>query len=262
MRISERVYLVGSEQFGLSHPLDCSCYLLDGGSGLALIDAGLGLGVDDIITNIRSAGFQPEQLTDILITHAHAGHWGGAHDIRRLTKARIWVHELGADAMADITNDRGIQLNMLHQRYPAGFTPSAVAADRTFRDGDIIRVGNLEIRAILVQGHTKDSTCFQFRDGDKTGLITGDVVFYGGRLGLLNLDGFSMDDYRRDIQKLAGLGVDMLLPGHGVFMLRRGQIHIDRAIEKLGDFVMPETFFETNELMWSKDYLHRMSGGQ
>ena len=57
MQISEHIYLVGSEQFGLSHPLDCSCYLIDGGSAVALIDAGLGLGVDDIIANIAAAGF-------------------------------------------------------------------------------------------------------------------------------------------------------------------------------------------------------------
>ena len=36
MRIGEHLYLVGSEQFGLSHPLDSNCYLIDGGSALAL----------------------------------------------------------------------------------------------------------------------------------------------------------------------------------------------------------------------------------
>ena len=44
------------------------------------------------------------------------------------------------------------------------------------------------------------------------------MVFYGGRLGLVNLDGCSLDDYRRDIAKLADLNVDSLMPGHGVFM--------------------------------------------
>jgi glyoxylase-like metal-dependent hydrolase (beta-lactamase superfamily II) len=96
-------------------------------------------------------------------------------------------------------------------------------------------------------------------DGSKRALFTGDVVFYGGKLGLLNLEGFSLDDYRRDIHKLANLDVDMLLPGHGVFTVRRGQNHIKRAIYKLSDFVMPETFFETNEFMWDRDYLRLMS---
>ena len=32
-----------------------------------------------------------------------------------------------------------------------------------------------------------------------------------------------MADYRRDIHKLANLEVDVLLPGHGVFVLRAGK---------------------------------------
>ena len=118
MQISEHIYLVGSEQFGLSHPLDCSCYLIDGGSALALIDAGLGLGVDDIVANIAAAGFDPQALTHILITHAHAGHWGGALELRRRLGAQIWVHELGAPAMVNTADDPGIQLNIKFNRYP------------------------------------------------------------------------------------------------------------------------------------------------
>lgn len=259
MRISEHIYLVGSEQFGLSHPLDCSCYLIDGGSALGLIDAGLGLGVDDILANIKAEGFDPQALTHILITHAHAGHWGGAFELRKRLGAEVWVHEFGVAAMVNIDDDPGIQRNIQFKRYPAGFVPLPCPPEHIFSDGEIITIGNLEVQAVLVQGHTKDSTCFLLDDSRKRALFTGDVVFYAGKLGLLNLDGFSMDDYRRDIHKLADLSIDMLLPGHGVFTVNRGQNHIKRAIYKLNDFVMPETFFETNEFMWDKDYLRIMS---
>ena len=82
MRISDHVYLVGSDQFGLSHPLDSSCYLLDGGSSLGLVDGGLGLGVDDILANVEASGFDSKKISHVLITHAHAGHWGGAALLR------------------------------------------------------------------------------------------------------------------------------------------------------------------------------------
>ena len=91
MQISEHVHLVGSEQFGLSHPLDCSCYLLDGGSALGLVDSGLGLGVDDILANVASAGFDSGKITHLLITHAHVGHWGGAALFRERTGAEVWA---------------------------------------------------------------------------------------------------------------------------------------------------------------------------
>jgi len=50
-------------------------------------------------------------------------------------------------------------------------------------------------------------------------------------------------------------GLSHPLDGRNVFVLRRGQVHIKRADHKLSDFVMPETFFETNEFMWERDYL-------
>jgi hypothetical protein len=51
----------------------------------------------------------------------------------------------------------------------------------------------------------------------------------------------------------------MLFPGHSVFVLKNGQKHINRALRKLADFVLPESFFETNEFLWQKDYTTSMS---
>ena len=90
MKISDNLYLVGSEQFALSHMLDCNCYLMDYGDGLALVDTGLGLGVDDIAGNIRNSGFDLKSLTHILLTHTHLGHWGGAQRLREMSGAAIW----------------------------------------------------------------------------------------------------------------------------------------------------------------------------
>jgi hydroxyacylglutathione hydrolase len=96
MKLSSHVHLVRSEQFGLSHPLDCNCYLIDGGLELGLIDTGLGLGYEDILANITNAGFQLERLRHIVLTHSHIGHWGGADAIRRRTGATVWAPENGA----------------------------------------------------------------------------------------------------------------------------------------------------------------------
>ena len=259
MQISEHIYLVGSEQFALSHPLDCNCYLIDGGNELGLIDTGVGLGVDDLLTNIDDAGFNPKDLTHVIVTHSHLGHWGGAREIRERTGAKVFAPALARPLMEDVMSEPGVQLNVKFGRYPSGFEPRSCPPDVTFGDGDKIKIGNVELKMILVQGHTKDSTCIVLDDSGKRCLFTGDVVFYGGKIGLLNMDGCSMDDYRRDIQKLADLQVDRLLPGHGVFVLKNGQKHIKRAIYKLSDFVLPESFFEVNEFSWDKDYLRLMS---
>jgi hydroxyacylglutathione hydrolase len=254
MQISDKLYLVGSEQFAISHLLDCNCYLLDCGGGLALVDTGLGFGVEDIVQNIVDCGFRLQDISHILITHAHLGHWGGAARLRDLTGAEIWAPAAARHWMEHPDEDRTIHQNLEHGRWPADLDLRPCSPDHVLSDGDSIRVGQCEIRAIVVQGHTKDSTCFLWEFGGRRALFTGDVVFYSGTIGLINAEGSSLDDYRRDMPKLGSLGVEQLLPGHSVFMLRNGQKHLDRAIRKLADFVLPEMFFETNEFMWQSDY--------
>jgi glyoxylase-like metal-dependent hydrolase (beta-lactamase superfamily II) len=258
MQISKRMHLVGSDEFGLSYPIDCNCYLINAGEELALVDTGLGPGVADIAANIKAAGFSLDSLRHILITHAHIGHFGGADELRAMTGAKVWAPALGASAMENIREDAAIRLNFEFGRYPRDFEPRPCRPDGVIHDGDRITIGDVEVTAILVQGHTKDSTCFYFQDESKRVLCSGDVVFYAGKIGLVNLEGCSMSDYRRDIHKLAELPVDMLLPGHGVFVIRGGFKHIRRAARKLSDLVLPETFFEGNEFTWDKDYLETM----
>jgi hydroxyacylglutathione hydrolase len=162
--------------------------------------------------------------------------------------------------MTELKDDSSIQSHLRFGRYPAGFVPQPCHPDHTFTDGDVLTIGHCELRIISTAGHTKDSTCFLFEDDGRRGLLTGDVVFYSGKIGLLNLEGCSLSDYRRDIRKLESLDIDILLPGHGVFVLRRGQKHIQRAIQKLCDFIVPPSFFEENEFMWDREYLRTMAG--
>ncbi|MCC6492774.1 MAG: MBL fold metallo-hydrolase [Pirellulales bacterium] len=259
MQITRHLYLVGSEQFGLSHLLDCNCYLIDYGRGLALVDTGLGLGVDAILDNLRSHGLDPRRLSHILLTHTHLGHWGGAAGLREATGAEIWAPEAGRHWMEHVEEDRTIQQNLQFGRWPQELSPRSCSPDVTFADGRRLELGDGRATLVSVQGHTKDSTCILWELGGKRALFTGDVVFYAGLIGLINADGSSLEDYRRDLPKLADLRVDMLLPGHSVFVLRDGQKHINRALRKLQDFVLPESFFETNEFMWQNDYVRSLS---
>lgn len=221
---------------------------------MALVDAGLGLGAKEICENICKEGFDPNDLGRVIITHAHLGHWGGAPYFRDEYASQVWVSALGAERLIEL-KDPGLPIAMKFNRYPPDFKPRACPVDRTMADGNRIPVGSLELQAILVQGHSKDSMCFLLVENGKRALFSGDTVFYGGRIGLVNLEGYSFEDYRRDIHKLADLNIDMLFPGHGVFVLSRGQKHVYRAIHQLSDFVLPDSFFESNEFVWQKEYL-------
>lgn len=255
MKIAESLYLVGSEQFGLSHPLDCNCYLLDSGGTRVLIDTGLGLGVEDILQNVSDLGFAPDSIRHVIVTHSHIGHWGGADEIRRRTAACVWAPAGAENGMQDIDTDRAIRINYEFGRYPAGFVARPCCPDKLFSDGQEMDLDGVRLRAIRTGGHTPDSTCLLLQMQNRRALFTGDFLFYGGRLGLTNLEGCSLEEYRSNIHKIAAVHTDALFPGHGVFVLRRGNKHIQRAVRKLGDLVMPPTFFEENELIWDREYL-------
>jgi glyoxylase-like metal-dependent hydrolase (beta-lactamase superfamily II) len=65
--ICDRVYVVGGP--GLSAPEDAFVYLVDAGSELVAIDAGVGYGIRKIEDNIRSLGFEPAQIWHVIATH-------------------------------------------------------------------------------------------------------------------------------------------------------------------------------------------------
>ena len=58
MKLSRRTHLIGSglNGFSLSHPLDCHVYLVDGGSELAVIDAGGGGAPERLVAEIERDG--------------------------------------------------------------------------------------------------------------------------------------------------------------------------------------------------------------
>ncbi|MCX6000363.1 MAG: Zn-dependent hydrolase, partial [Chloroflexi bacterium] len=55
-KVWQGVYAVGGSE--LSHPNDCSVYLIAGGNELVLIDCGAGNSFDTLVGNIQSLGFR------------------------------------------------------------------------------------------------------------------------------------------------------------------------------------------------------------
>jgi glyoxylase-like metal-dependent hydrolase (beta-lactamase superfamily II) len=67
-----------------------------------LIDAGSGTDTshDDLLNGLGQAGFASNDLTHILLTHAHIDHYGGLTRLKPLTSAKIGCHELDVQTVA------------------------------------------------------------------------------------------------------------------------------------------------------------------
>jgi glyoxylase-like metal-dependent hydrolase (beta-lactamase superfamily II) len=234
------VHLVGGGAFGISSGYDCHVYLISAGDELALVDAGVGLESDRILDNVRSLGFDPSRIGRILLTHAHSDHAGGTADLARATGATVIAVEAEAHLLRE-GDDHELGLDAARQdgTYPPDYRYTHWTEVTTVEGGRELTIGGLPLRVIEVPGHSVSTTCYLLEADGYRALFGGDVVFAGGFVSLINVPGSDPAAYRRDLPKLAGLGVDGLFPGHQLFVLEGAQRHIDLAIRRMELSVVP-----------------------
>lgn len=160
-----------------------AAYLVADGDDLALIETGPTSTAETLLAGVRRAGFDPEQIAKILVTHIHLDHAGAAGWLlRRLPRAHLFVHPVGAPhlidpskLMASATRIYGDQMESLWGEMVA------VPKDRLtgLADGDTVRVGKRVLRALDTPGHAWHHLVFH--DTDANLVFTGDVA--GVRLG-------------------------------------------------------------------------------
>lgn len=218
MQLLERIYMVGSGEIGLSDPNDCHIYLVDGGDEYALIDCGTGTdeSIGRIEQNMRHHGLDPKKLGTIILTHWHFDHASGAQVLRDRWGCRVLIP--------------GIEQTFMEQGR-AGIPPCRI--DDGLSHGDRVQVGQVELIAHVVPGHSEGTTAFQLDTTEGRALFASDVAFVNGIIGLINYPGSDLTVYREHIDRLRGLNVDALLPGHMLFTLGNGQRHLDLAVDRL-----------------------------
>ena len=239
MRISPSLAVVGSGQFGLSSRFDCHLYAVQAPEGVVLFDAGSGLKHDWVLGHLRHE-FADLSRGAIVLTHAHPDHVCGLAALAEVLGWPVYtsalsrpIVESGDEAAAGLVATRAMG------GYPPELRLTPCQVDGVYEDGVRFNLCGLSITPIAVRGHSPDSFVFTCDlDGLRT-LFSADVVFYGGVLGLINVDGSDLAGYRADLPKLANLGIDALLPAHGMFTLRFGQRHIDTALAQLSKGFVP-----------------------
>jgi len=229
MKLTEHVSIVGGGAYGLSHTNDCNVYLVDGGKELGLIDTGGGAGVDSIMKNVRETGFEARKVKLVVITHCHFDHIGGIPAVRRLTDCRVAVHE--AEVSAVEKPDPELTLGGMAGERGLKVEPTRV--DVILRGGETEKVGSVALRVLHTPGHTPGSICLLMEDGGKRILFSGDMVSAQGRLGFINGPGFDLAAYKKSMRRILDWKADVLLPGHGTFVLSNAQDHVKLYSDKM-----------------------------
>ncbi|MBI4027815.1 MAG: MBL fold metallo-hydrolase [Verrucomicrobia bacterium] len=246
MKLTPSISLVGSGVlgFGLSDAYDCHVYWVDGGTEAAIIDAGGGRDPDTIRNNAAKDGHDVSKLRYVLLTHYHADHAGGAAGWRKNANVQVICAHDAADAM-ERGDERAISLDLARQHgyYPSDYRFSACPVDRRVRDGDQIRVGRWTLETLETPSQARGHLCFRGEVDGKKVIFTGDVVFYGGTIGLIATYDCNLQDYAKSVIRLGKLDIDAFFPGHGPFELRDGGKHLKAAAEKFEKMAVPRNYF-------------------
>lgn len=243
MQINERIHVVGSGVLGFewTDAYDCHVFLVDGGSELAVIDAGAGMGAEAIAANITQAGFDPARVEHLILTHAHGDHGGGAARLRSmLGNPAVHISDVAAPWLRE-GDEEAISLGLAKAAglYPADYKLIPCDVDNELREGDSVTVGDLRLEVFSTPGHCDGHVSLLTEVGGKRVLFAGDVVFYGGSILLQNIPDCRLDAQIESLRKLRGLEVDTLLPGHLTLSLTQGQTHIEKANAWLDRLLVP-----------------------
>lgn len=148
------------------------------------------------IDAIRQAA--PGPIRWILVTHTHPDHSPGASVLAAATGAELLGQPPPRGRVQDQT-----------------FKP-----DRILTDGDVLETGEFLLRAVHTPGHASNHVCY--RHEATRWLFTGDHIMNGSTVVIDPPDG-NMKHYLESLQKLKGLELAALAPGHGPLIENPGE---------------------------------------
>lgn len=179
---------------------EVNCYLLSCPQSKEAIVIDPGDDVDSIYQKINRNKLR---LNNIILTHAHPDHSGGADGLQKFTDSEVILHK----------NDEELLKNLKATCISLGLPPYNPPQNIKFvEEGEVIEFGNYKLKIIHTPGHSKGSICLL---GNRE-LFTGDTIFRGS-VGRTDLPGGSYEDLMYSLKnKILTLDNDLIIyPGHG-----------------------------------------------
>lgn len=170
----------------MANPVEASinAYLIEVGNRIALVDTGAGAffgpgAGGKLVDSLRSAGYRPDQITDVLLTHIHTDHSGGLVDAqgrRVFRNATVHVGQKDVDFFLAPANQKGV--DGYDKTYFEQATKSMQPYVKAAKVKGFLSVTEIlpGIKAVPTPGHTPGHAFFVLESKGEALEFIGDVL--------------------------------------------------------------------------------------
>ncbi len=163
---------------GYNRPDMAACYLLEGQGAVAIIETGTNDSVPRLMKALEHRGWEPEQVSHVIVTHVHLDHAGGAGAMMQACpKATFVVHPRGARHMIDPSkleaSVRQVYGDEIFDRDYGTLLPIPQERVVEMGDGATLEVGGRVLEFHDTPGHARHHFCIW--DEATRGWFTGDT---------------------------------------------------------------------------------------
>jgi glyoxylase-like metal-dependent hydrolase (beta-lactamase superfamily II) len=192
-------------------------YLIPYRSGAVLVESGPGSTISGLQEGLKGLGYRVEDVTDVLLTHIHLDHAGAAGWLAQ-KGARIHVHPIGAPHMLNpeklLASARRIYGEMMQPLW-GEFLPVPQEKLSIPLDGDVVKIDELEFKAIETPGHANHHFAYIFGNVCFSGDIGG-VRLRGRRHISLPMPPpeFHLENWTNSVKRLREEKFSFIAPTH------------------------------------------------
>jgi len=209
------VHILDTRQLG--HAGIVAATALETDDGIALFDTGPESTFDNVIADLRKAGFEAGDVRHVFLSHIHFDHAGAAWRFAR--NAIVYVHPRGAPHLIDPTKlvesaTRIFGSDM--ERLWGKIAPVPKERVRILEDNEVVRVPPFEIRAVATPGHASHHHVYHWDDNVFGGDIAGVRIGNGPPIPPFVPPELHIESWRESIVKIRNLNpAHLYLPHFG-----------------------------------------------
>ena len=187
-------------------------------------------GVDEVVDLIRDLDFPFSRCAGLIATHADVDHSQGFAKLKQIVRSPVYAHPVAADLLR-----RGDRLATCAKIPACGIDlpMPPVEVEHEVSEGDVIRIGSLELGIWHTPGHTHGQLAFQMGEL----LFSADNIYRDGCVGAVDAHhGSNLPDFVASLRRIRASSCRWLLPSHGPIFQKDDDL-LDRAVARLESYM-------------------------